>query len=311
MRLQNRLFATKQQRLDRLAARPLVSLTSRWVRHALALEIIDRSMSLAAQLVASLIPLLIVIAAGLPFQRNASYWNAVARWLGLRGASRETLHQLIGRGGHFTTDTTWFGIVVLVISAFSFTRALERTYERAWGLEPLGFKNSPRQTIWLAALVAFLFIGYLLRLLALQFLLLSPLFVVVYIVVGVALWVATPYLLLGGRVPWRQLVPGAIVSWAALVVFFAVSALYMPSRIAASSNQFGPIGLIFVILSWYFILFCLVVAGAALGPVLQEKDMAGSRFVGEGSLPQLPSSHVPSRDGSSNPQNTAQSSWHS
>jgi hypothetical protein len=38
-------------------------------------------------------------------------------------------------------------------------------------------------------------------------------------------------------------------------------------------------GVVILILSWYSILFCLVVAGAAIGPVLLEEDNALARYM--------------------------------
>lgn len=275
-KLLDRLSSTQRQQL---AEQPLLDLGLRWVHRALEVEIVDRGMALAAQFLASLIPLLIVAAAVVPFRDDPSFWRALAVWLGLQGASKQTLLQLIGTGGRLTADTSWIAMVILVISGFSFTRALQRAYERVWELGPLGFKNSPRQAIWLGALAAFLSFGVLVRSLTSLVAFMTPLFLVIYVLVGVGMWSLTPYLLLGGRVSLPELVPGAIVSWVALVVFAAASALYMPGRINASAHQFGPIGLIFVILSWYFIMFCIVVAGAALGPVLLESDNVVSRIV--------------------------------
>jgi uncharacterized BrkB/YihY/UPF0761 family membrane protein len=64
------------------------------------------------------------------------------------------------------------------------------------------------------------------------------------------------------------------------------SPFYMPARIETSANQFGPLGLIFIMLSWYFILFCIIIAGAALGPVLLESDNPVGRWMrGAGAEP--------------------------
>jgi membrane protein len=166
-----------------------------------------------------------------------------------------------------------------VISAFSFIRALQRAYEQVWGLKPLSFKNAPRQLIWLIAFLMVLWIGYQVRRLSLDIAVVTPGLAVLLLLMQVAFWWVTAYLLLGGRVGWRQLLPGAVLSCVAVSVYGLVSSIYLPGRISESAHQYGPIGLIFIILSWYFVLFCIVVAGAAIGPVLLEEDNALARFM--------------------------------
>jgi membrane protein len=269
----------KGERLERLRTLPFVGLVLRWLRKTTQVAMMDRGMALAAQFVASLIPLLIVLATVAPEKTSSTFWNSLARWLGLRGAEANTVKQLIGVGGQVNVDTSWFGAFILIISAFSFIRALQRAYEQVWELKPLSFKNFPRQFLWLATFLSILFMGYLFRLLAFHFLPVTVTLVVVFIVVGLGFWWLTPYLLLGGRVSLRRLLPGAVVSGIAVVAYMGSSPVYMPGRIEASAHQFGPLGLIFIILSWYFILFCILIAGAALGPVLLEVDNPLSRYM--------------------------------
>lgn len=261
-----------QKRVDQLYASPLVRFGHRWLRHALEAQIMDRSMGLAAQFFASLIPLLLVIAALAPVRTDSHFWNALARWLGLHGASQQTIQEIVGRGGELSVNTTWISGLILLISAFSFIRALQRVFEHIWTLKPLNFKNAPRQVVWLLLFLGCLWTGYLVRTLSLRIEPATPLLTALYFLVDLGVWWLTPYLLLGGRVGLRTLLPGAVASWAALVFYFVGSSFYMPGRINASATQYGPIGLIFAILSWYFILFCIVIAGSSLGPVLVDQD---------------------------------------
>jgi membrane protein len=274
-------FNAYQQRIEKLSAIPVVGFGVRWLHRTLDSEVFDRSMGLAAQFLASLIPLLIVIAVLAPVRTDSYFWTALGRWLGLRGASQQTIQELVGRGGKLTVDTSWISLVILIISAFSFIRALQRAFERIWQLEPLSFKNAPRQMAWLITLLGCLWIGYLMRSLSISLrgAPATPLLAAAYLLIDLAFWWLTPFLLLGGRISLRQLLPGSVVSWAALAVFFRISTLYMPGRINASATQYGPIGLIFVILSWYFILFCIAVGGSSLGPVLVNEDNAIARYM--------------------------------
>jgi membrane protein len=279
MQVRELVSAPKEQRLERLRALPLVGLGLRWARRTVQIAMIDRGMGLAAQFVASLIPLILVIAALAPARKNPDFWNAVARWLGLRGASAHTIQQLIGTGGQLQVDTTWLGAVILVVSALSFIRALQRAFEQVWELKPLSLKNTPREMVWLGFLLVTLWIGYQIRRVSLQTVPVGPLLIACYVLAGVLFWWVTPYLLMGGRIGLRLLLPGAVLTCLAVDVYGLASIVYMPGRINASVHQYGPLGLIFIILSWYFILFCIVIGGAAIGPTLLEEDNALARFM--------------------------------
>jgi membrane protein len=273
------LSTSREQRLERLRALPLVGMGLRWAHRTVEVAMIDRSMGLAAQFIASLIPLLLVISTFAPSRKDPEFWNALARWLGLRGASASTLKQLIGTGGDLQVDTTGLEVLILIISALSFIRALQRAYEQVWELKPLSLKNTPRQMVWLLVFVVTLWIVYQIRRFSFQIAVISPLLVTCYVLTAVLFWWLTPYLLLGGRIGFRSLLPGAVTTCVALGVYGLVSITYMPGRINASAQHFGPLGLIFIILSWYFILFCILVGGAAIGPTLLEEDNALARFL--------------------------------
>src|SRR4029434_120277 len=108
--------------------------------------------------------------------------------------------QLIKTRAELQGGLTVFGLLVVFASATSFTRALQRVYELAWGLPRLGIRASLRGLAWLLAVVAYLAVlgtairfagagvpGTLLR-------------SVLATSGAVLLWWWTPYVLLVGRV---------------------------------------------------------------------------------------------------------------
>jgi membrane protein len=97
---------------------------------------------------------------------------------------------------------------------------------------------------------------------------------------GFLLWLWTPIVLLGRRLPVRALVPGAVVSGVLMTALAYASAIYMPILIESAARRYGLIGIAFSLQGW-LLTFCLViVAGAVAGGVLSE-DMAPRGRTGE------------------------------
>jgi membrane protein len=81
-------------------------------------------------------------------------------------------------------------------------------------------------------------------------------------VVGAWTW-WTQHLLLGGRVGWRPLLPGAVTMTLGLYALRVYGTLSLSSSISGNYERYGPIGIVFTLLSW-FIGFCVVMLGGAV-----------------------------------------------
>jgi membrane protein len=89
--------------------------------------------------------------------------------------------------------------------------------------------------------------------------------VVVGLVLSVLLWWPVQRLLLGGRVGWRRLLPGAVLSGLGQVVVIALSGAYLQVAIERQAAEYGLIGVAFVLVSWLIALGFLLVLGAVVG----------------------------------------------
>lgn len=86
---------------------------------------------------------------------------------------------------------------------------------------------------------------------------------------GWAWW--TQRLLLDGRIGWRPLLPGAIAIGIGLVGLRVAAEIYLSTSIVQHSAQYGPLGIVFVILSWLVAFSIVMLGGAAAGAVLYER----------------------------------------
>jgi membrane protein len=93
---------------------------------------------------------------------------------------------------------------------------------------------------------------------------------VLALIVSAGFWVWTARVLLANRVSLLKLLPNAAVMALGMIGLAAVSRVYMPHLIVSKFNQFGQIGVVFAILSWFIVVCFVLVAGACMGAVIGE-----------------------------------------
>lgn len=244
-------------------ARGPVDLARRSVAIFLSMDGLDRSMALAAQTFTALIPMLIVVAAVLESGDSDSLGDALVDRFGLSGATADSVRRVLPASGTVEEGVSGLSAVILIISALAFTRALQRLYERAWGLEARGVRDTGYGLLWLAAFAVVV---------ALQLVLDHDIGADTGLVGAIAttflVWLVTPYVILARRLPWRALVPQALITAVALTVFYGASAVYMPAAISSSAEQFGALGICFALISWLFGAATVLAASAAVGAAL-------------------------------------------
>ena len=254
----------------------------RLVADLLRVEVLDRSLALAAQALLALLPLLVVAAAFLP---DAVIAAGVERFRAVTGVGSAAAATLAEQGTSATPQVErarvqigWIGALVTVFSASSFSRALQRAYERVWERPHVrGLAGRWRALVWL--------LGWLLGLeiLALvgalvdgvgdgdDLVALEVLGFVVRVFMAALLWWWTMHFLLQDRVTWRTLAPAAALSGAGVVAFSAASSVVMPAYAASSMEQFGTLGLVLSVATWLVGFAGVLVVTAVVGRVLAEE----------------------------------------
>lgn len=229
------------------------------VERLVEIEIVDRALAVGAQAFGALIPLLIVIASLRP-RNDGSFADTLIERFDLSGSGADAVRAAFSASSASDVSVSVVGTVVVVVSALSFSRALQRVFERTWGLPPLGMRATAGGLRWLALVVVY--VG------------LHPLLTnVLPGAVGFAaaslgafvFWLVTPYLLLSGRVAWRRLVLQAALCGVGMAIVTVGCAIYVPRAITSSSEQFGAIGVAFTLLSALWAGGFVIVGAAALG----------------------------------------------
>jgi membrane protein len=221
-------------------------------------ELFDRSLALGAQALLALIPMLMVL--GLASRRVGA--EGLKQVQDVMGVPDEQLHQLAGLP-HGATATSALGVVLALVSATSFSRALQRMYALAWQLPRYhGARAIRGSVVWLVVWLLMLQATAALS----RWTSGMPLAGLTIQLVGTTLiWWWTAHLLLGGRVSWTRLLPGGVATGAFLVTLSRLSHVFMPAFVEANLEQFGPLGIVFAVASWLVMFGGVLIVATVLG----------------------------------------------
>ncbi|MFD3503408.1 YhjD/YihY/BrkB family envelope integrity protein [Streptomyces sp. NPDC058676] len=249
-------------RLRRVISRSPVG---RGWRRSVDMELWARSLGFAALGLLTLVPLLIIVSSADP-----AHGRGFAQWLGdglgVSEVSRRQVEQLFTRPGQALRTTTAFGIAALAVFGLTFGAALQTGYEKVWDLPPARWWARWRQVVWLAILTGYLFFS------ATTTLRREPLAggSVASLSAMLFLW-WSQRLLLGGRIRWRALLPGAVATVIGLLSLRVFSRLVFSPLIASNAVTYGPVGTVLVIQSWLVGVGVVVFGGALVGRLLYEE----------------------------------------
>jgi membrane protein len=231
---------------------------------------LDRTVILAAQGFSAILPLFIVVATVSPQPGGDSPGAIMARRLGLTANDVSSLQVAVLPPPSARASIGVLGVVLAVLTATSFARALQRSYELAWRLPRAGLRAAWRTlalVIGLALYVELLFLfGRLVRGIAAATLLED----LVTFAAAWALWTGAGWILLGGRVRLRLLAAGGLLTAVGFAVLRRLSALYLPTLVASNQQQYGLLGVAFTLYSWLSASAFIIVVATVVGAVLAE-----------------------------------------
>jgi membrane protein len=227
-----------------------------------ALEGVDRALALAAQAFSALFPVLILIAALEPTGKGNDIADTLIDRFGLSGEGADAVRHAFAAPESVKGSVTVISILFVIFSALAFARALQRLYEKAWKLESRGIKSTGWGLGWLVIF-------------SLYWAIISALGDNSRPVIGLSLafvlWLVTPYLLLERRIPWRTLVPQALLTAAGIVGVGIWSTVYMSRAVSTSAEQFGVVGVSFALLTWLVAMSFAIVAAATVGTAIHVR----------------------------------------
>jgi membrane protein len=242
-------------------------------RRVVDADLVNQALLLAAQAFMVLVPAFITLAALMPLGDPAAGGAAWGRRLGLSAEATRDVQSLLPAQATVQASTTVLGALLTAVSAYSWPAALQRGYELMWGLAPLHRGVLRRRLTWLVLLVG---LGALSA--ASAPLVTGWVRAVLLVALGLPLFTAWSWsgqhLLLGGRVPWRRLLPAALTTGAGLVVLWLLAAVYLSRSITGQFDRYGPLGVAFALLSWLLLLAAVLLLGPLLGSFADQRRSA-------------------------------------
>src|SRR4029453_11659532 len=187
------------------------TLPGRCVQRYLAINGTLLGLVISGHAFTAFIPLLIVVASVLPGRADAGVGDGLIERFHLTDDSAEAVRTLFARPPDSGGALALSGILLLIFSSLSLARSLQRAYEAAWQLPP-GLRGTINGTAALSVLLTQL---VLLSLLASVLRGVPAGSVITFVIragLSVGLWLLLQHLLLGARVRWRLLLPGAIAA---------------------------------------------------------------------------------------------------
>ena len=257
-----------------------------------SMDVINRAMLFAATLLLCFFPFLIVVSAlaGRPVV------TTLARHAGLNSrAAADAGHLFASSAATASAVVGTASMVLFVLGGIASATALQEIYQQAFDLPHRGMRDIPRRLAWLAVLIG-------------TSLLTSwaepglrhaggPVLVgAAGLVLSTAFWWLTMRILLAGRISWRNLFPAACatgVLYVAMEVFFS---LFFSGMVISNDNKYGPIGIIFALLSYLIAIGVVVILGAVVGLVWQERSSGKNEAQALPSGPALSAREVPHQD---------------
>ena len=239
------------------------------LRALIKINLFDRSMTLAAQAFTSLFPLLILVAVLRPRRSGNELGEGLADSLGLDPDASAALEVALPAASTAANSFGLIGILVTVLSATSFSRALVRLYAGIWDVpRPPGLRGLWRLVATLLGLVVLVLLLTFVRRVLQGVPLSTVAEAVVACLLGALIWTWVPWVLLAGRVPARLLVPSGVLMGAAMVVLTIAGRIYLPRALSSATRQYGALGISFTYVSWLFVLMLALVTTAVTGAVV-------------------------------------------
>jgi membrane protein len=243
------------------------SLAQDVTRRLTALDFVNNATLLGAGLLASLLPLLILLSAF----ANSRVDESISLRLGLDDRAEAILAHLFHSSAASLSVATVTSLVVVAAGSIAVASSLQQIYGKVFGVVNRGMRELPRLITWVAALCAVIVVesqlGRPVRDVAggrgleqvLTIALFTPFF-----------WWSMHFLL-DGRVDWRRLLPAAISTGVLLGVVGWISELYFSSSIIVDSRTFGAIGAVFSLLTWLIAISVVIILGPLLGASWYER----------------------------------------
>jgi membrane protein len=231
------------------------------------LDFANQAMLFGAGLLISLLPLVILLSAFASRRVD----DDISLRLGLDRRAAGIMDHLFTAAPATLNAATATSLIFLVLGMVAVASSLQQIYEKVFGQDHRGMRDLGRLLAWIVVLGAAVVAESLAERPANTVTdggWLAPL-VTVGIMTPFFWW--TMHFLLAGRVPWRTLLPSALITGVFYGGLGAFSKFYFSGTIISDSQTYGAIGAIFGIMTWFIAIGAVIILGAVAGAVWADR----------------------------------------
>jgi membrane protein len=235
-----------------------------------AVDFMNSSMQFAALGVLCLFPFLIIVSAGTGHDLR----KTVISRMGLDPHAAKDVETLISPGNHAVTSLSIFGGALILLGAIGIASTLQVWYERVYEQPPVKkwWRQLVNRLVWLGGFVFYLasqeFVAGELGDVGAR----VPIYALTFVIAVIFYW-WTLHVLLLGRVGWVRLFPGGLATAVCITGLSVFSALLFSGQIVSSDSDYGPIGVVMILLSWLVGIGVCFHLGAVVGRSWNERNV--------------------------------------
>lgn len=185
------------------------------------------------------------------------------------------MSELFASRSQVLSATTALSLAALAVFGISLMAAVQNVYERLWHLRHGAWHALWRQVLGLAGLIALILISTWKSLPWGGGTAPTALRVTLGVLVGVLYFWWLQHVLLGSRVAWLPLLPGAVATVAAFAGLRVFSYLFFAPLIVSNAVSYGAVGTVLIVQSWLIGVGYAVYGGALVGRLLGPGRRSG------------------------------------
>ncbi len=201
------------------------------------------------------ITLLAVAVVGFVDEGRQNVAANIVEFLGVTGTAAKTVTDAVDQARQTREVASIIGVVGLVWTGSGFALAIANAYDIAWRVPHRATRERILGLGWLLGfgviIAASVYVTTFIERLPIA---VAPLVFLAGAAINTVLWLWTSWILPNRRVPWRALLPAAVVGGIAFEVLKIAGGIVVPRLVARSSALYGTIGVVFALLAWLLIL---------------------------------------------------------
>ena len=250
-----------------------------WLRPEFVLRVVkrfqkaagfDRAIALSSAALTALIPLTIVASSVASELGGKGTADRIIDRYELTGGGAEAVRDIFSPPTGTSTTIGIIGLLFLMVTVLSFSRAVQRLVEQTWELSPLSVRNTFNGLLWIGGLAAYLAVSGILhsalgrsRLELSAALLATPLTAVFLVWSG--------RVLSAKRIERQDLYPFGIAGAVLLGLYSVGATVYVPHLFSSYATRYGVIGAVFAMISTFFCVMVVLVGSAAAGREIDDE----------------------------------------